>query len=89
MTWLTGTWPETDVDHIDRDTTNNRPWNLRIATRRQNCQNRGDFKGGVQQNKSGTWKARMRINGKQKSLGSYPTREEAERVYREAANKMP
>ena len=89
FTWLTGTWPDSDVDHIDRNTENNRPWNLRLATRRENCQNRSNFKGGIQQNKSGTWRVRMRIDGKQRSLGSYRTREEAEKAYQLAASKMP
>lgn len=30
---MTGVWPETEIDHIDKDKTNNEISNLRLATR--------------------------------------------------------
>lgn len=43
VAWLlqTGEWPTEDIDHIDSDRSNNRWDNLRLATRSQNCWNRG------------------------------------------------
>ena len=68
MAWLIGEWPDKDVDHIDRNTTNNRAWNLRLVTSRENAQNRSTYKGGA--TKVGSrWKARIRIDGKQIQIG--------------------
>ncbi len=39
--WMTGEWPENDIDHINGDRTDNRFCNLREATRSQNLQNTG------------------------------------------------
>ena len=39
--WMTGKWPENDIDHINGDRTDNRFSNLRQATRSQNLQNSG------------------------------------------------
>ena len=84
--WITGSWPSSDVDHINRDTTDNRFSNLRTVTTRVNCLNRSSFKGGVTQQASGNWRVRIRIDGKQQSLGTYNTREEAMQVYANAFN---
>ena len=87
MAWLVGYWPTSDVDHIDRDTTNNRAWNLRIVTRRENCQNRSTYKGGA--TKVGSrWKARIRIDGKQIHLGTFDTEKEARESYQKALQKL-
>ena len=87
MAWLTGAWPTTDVDHIDRDTTNNRAWNLRLVTRRENTQNRGTFKGGATQYR-GRWKARIRVDGKQLHLGTFDTQQEAVEAYQRALTQL-
>jgi hypothetical protein len=87
MAWLLGFWPTDDVDHIDRDTSNNRAWNLRIVTRRVNTQNRGTFKGGATKDRN-RWKARIRIDGKQMHLGMFDTKEEAVRAYLAALEQL-
>jgi hypothetical protein len=88
MTWLTGDWPTKQVDHINRDTGDNRFCNLRLVTSRENAMNRAFFKGGVTQLPSGNWRARIRHDGKQHSLGAYSTKEEAMAVYSKATQEF-
>ena len=38
--WMTGKWPENDIDHEDRDATNNRWNNLGDKTKADNNRNR-------------------------------------------------
>lgn len=73
---VNGRWPEGEIDHIDGDTRNNFPSNLRIATRAQNLSNRKT--GG--RNTSGRtgvrratnrWSAYIMVNGKHINLGSH------------------
>ena len=66
-----------DIDHIDRNKTNNKIENLRAVTRSQNLHNatakRGNRGGciGVNYNKNGCrWQASIRVNYKQYYLGS-------------------
>ena len=62
---VTGSWPESDIDHIDRDSSNNRWNNLRLATMTQNHGNRIYNKNnklkvkGVCQTKFGTYSAQI------------------------------
>lgn len=81
-----------EVDHIDGNGLNNIRSNLRLATRAQQCQNRGMFKNnstgvkGVTQCGS-KWRARILANHKSISLGTFGTKEEAAEAYRQAAIK--
>ena len=75
-----GYWPETTVDHIDRDRNNNRRANLREATRQCQCRNRSkrnDNSSGVVgvywSKKSGKWGAQVEIYRKTNHLGFYGT----------------
>src|SRR3990167_3661650 len=74
------------IDHINHDALDNRKANLRVCTasqnqanRRMTKNNRSGFKG-VTRNKK-KWQARI----KQKSLGTFSTREEAALAYNVAA----
>lgn len=76
--YMTGSWPEDQVDHIDQDATNNRWCNLRESSSRQNMKNRpmqsNNMSGvtGVGWNKKrGKWVARVGHNRKLNYLGSY------------------
>jgi hypothetical protein len=76
------------VDHIDRDVYNNRIENLRLATRQQNNSNRGKVlgelpKGVVRVGEK--YRARIFYAGKNHSLGTFKTAEEAAQVYRAKA----
>ncbi len=67
------------VDHRDRDRSNNRASNLRLATQAQNGSNRKLGKGWV---KSGNlYQAVIYHRGVRLALGSYETPEEAREVY--------
>lgn len=90
--YMTGEWPEIDIDHIDGDGLNNKWENLRSVTKYQNQQNRrlnSNSKSGVSgvsfYAQSGKWRAAININGKKKHLGYFDTFEEAKEV-RERAN---
>lgn len=88
--WMTGTYPVGDIDHEDRNRSNNKWDNLRLATRSQNLTNQGKkpnnrsgFKGVSSRGNSHT--ARVRIGGKPKIIGSFPSAKEAATAYDIAA----
>lgn len=96
LAWLymTGEWPKEEVDHIDGHRSNNRFVNLRDVSVSMNRQNRraADRKSksgllGVNTNKY-SWAARIKVDGKKISLGSYPTPELAHAAYVEAKRKL-
>lgn len=95
--WLKGEDPGTfEVDHIDRNRSNNRFWNLRKIPAKNQTLNTGCYKNnklGVRGVKSlpGTtrFQARIRVAGKQINLGCFATIEEASAVYeRERARRI-
>lgn len=80
------------VDHIDHDVRNNVRTNLRLADQSRNLQNGrtrktsiSGYKGVWFDKATGLWKSSIYANGKLKTLGKYQTREEAARVYNQAA----
>lgn len=79
-----GAWPEDQIDHINGDKTDNRLFNLRDVTSRENSQNvkrRSDNTSGVVgvywDRNRGKWLAQIRFDGKQKHLGYFDTLDEA------------
>lgn len=83
------------IDHIDRDTRNNRSSNLRFVTAQQNTWNRSPWGGGSSRYKGvsfrkdrGTWLAAIRFNGKLKKIGTFNTEVEAARAYDAAAKEV-
>ena len=58
------------IDHINRDRSDNRICNLRLATNQQNQGNR-KCKGFSWDKKSKKWAARIKVNGKSKYLGAF------------------
>lgn len=75
---MTGSWPSEEIDHIDRNGTNNKWSNLRDVSKSQNLINR-DFKSecrGVRV-KGGRYEARLTRGGKQFYLGRHKTMNDA------------
>lgn len=92
--YMTGFLPDNDVvDHINGISTDDRWSNLRAASFTQNAQNRKvgrpgrELPMGVRQARSGRYCARITVSGKQISLGSFETAEEAEKSYINAREK--
>jgi hypothetical protein len=86
LAWLLthGEWPAEDIDHRDRNRSNNAISNLRVASRTENLRNssiRNDNTSGVR----GVWKradydcwvAEIMVEGKKVGLGHFRTKEEA------------
>ncbi|MDZ5615014.1 HNH endonuclease signature motif containing protein [Achromobacter xylosoxidans] len=75
-----GYWPDCEVDHIDQNKDNNSPENLRAATHAQNGQNKA-----LQSNNTSgcagvgwmkadrRWRARIKVCGKEKTVGYFET----------------
>lgn len=90
--YMTGRWPQEEMDHKDTDTFNNAWSNLREATRSQNCANRrlhknntSGYKGVIWHKQRGRWAAQIRISGTTKHLGFFDTPELASEAYAAAA----
>jgi hypothetical protein len=94
--WMTGTVPGGEIDHIDRDTSNNRWANLRAVTTSLNQQNR---RGAQSNNKTsgvlgvswnarrGAWMAQIVVNGQNHFLGYHSSIDAARAAYL-ASKKM-
>lgn len=92
--YMTGRWPDGDVDHIDGNTGNNKWSNLRIATKAQNLanakrskHNTSGFKGVYFRSDRQKWCAEIRTERRRIWLGVYETREEAVSVRKTATTK--
>lgn len=92
---VNGFWPEAEVDHIDGDRLNNRPQNLRGATRSQNQCNVGVMRSNTSGAKGVSWdrdrkmwRADIMVNYKRKHLGMFETVEEGAQAYKLASAKL-
>lgn len=85
--YVTGEWPEHEVDHIDGDPLNNAFTNLRdephgVNVRNVVAPNRNNTSGFRGVSESGPrWQANIRVDGKKKYLGTFDTPEEAYAAY--------
>jgi hypothetical protein len=95
LAWLymTGEWPEYEVDHVNRDKSDNRWVNLRLASHTENSKNgprrshnRSGLKG-ITEHRDGRWKAQIMLNRRQIYLGLFATKEDAHKAYCEASAK--
>ena len=87
----TGHWPEGEIDHINRDKSDNRPENLRIVSRSVNAQNLPKLKSntsghtGVYFNKRlNKWAAQIKHHGQTTHLGTFTDKNDACRVRKSA-----
>jgi len=81
---------EQQVDHIDRNKTNNNFENLRYCTASENGVNRDyvdNAKGYSWHKKHKKWYVRIKIDGKQHSLGYFDNEEDAKQVSEQARAK--
>lgn len=94
IAWLYtyGRWPKDQIDHIDGNKLNNRIDNLRKANNSENNRNVGlkktnksGHKGVSWNNRDKKWQAYIGVNGRNKSLGSYDSAQEASEAYTQAA----
>jgi len=82
------------IDHKDQNTLNNRRKNLRAATMTQNqyncparINNTSGFKGVWLDKRTNKWRSQIRANGKTIYVGTGTTKEDAARLWNEAALK--
>jgi HNH endonuclease len=98
LAWLymTGKWPEKDIDHKDGDGGNNRWANLRDVSKTINLQNTHKTPAGKKYSalfgahwckKRRRWKSSIRVNGKNVYIGWFDTDVEASQAYLEAKRK--
>lgn len=93
--YMTGRWPQADIDHINRNRLDDRWCNLREATRAQNlwntslsCRNKSGVKGVSWDPTRNKWTAHISAHGKQKNLGRFSTLEEARAARIAAADRL-
>jgi hypothetical protein len=91
--YMTGKWPESGIDHVNGEQSDNRWANLREATQSQNSgngraksTNTSGFKGVFP--KDGKWVASIMVDGDRIWLGRWNTAEDAAQVYRIAAKRF-
>jgi hypothetical protein len=87
--YMTGHPPTSDIDHDNRNKSDNRWRNLRLASQSQNTANskvREDMKGVSRVTGChDRWQARISINGETRHLGSFDSPTRAHAAYVEAA----
>jgi len=87
--YMTGNWPDYEVDHIDGNRSNNSWSNLRQATRSKNNMNKKwngkNLKGAHWDYRTKKWCATLKINKKSIWLGRHDTEKEAHNAYIKAA----
>lgn len=90
--YMTGAWPELEIDHVNGERSDNRWENLREANRFQNSWNKKKSKANTSGYKGVSWdntlqryRASIRVNGKGIYLGVYTDPKLAGAAYIEAA----
>jgi len=96
LAWLHehGTWPNSELDHINGIKDDNRIANLREATRSQNMANApkpltntSGAKGVCFDKKNGKWMAYIQVNKRFRNLGRFETKDEAVAVRQAVARE--
>lgn len=92
--YMTGKFPEKDVDHVNGDKFDNRWENLRECNKSQNsantfkrCNNTSGYKGVYKYKDTNKWKSQIKVGNKYHHVGVFDTKEEAARAYNQAATR--
>jgi hypothetical protein len=95
LAWLYvhGEWPKQQIDHINGVRNDNRIANLRDVSHQLNMQNIKTSRGasgvlGVNKNGRSGWQAKITVENKPLSLGTYRTPEAAHAAYLEAKRRL-
>lgn len=87
--YVNKSWPEGEIDHINRNGLDNRMKNLRVVNRSENLLNKGldrrntsGVKNVSWDERRGKWVAQLRRSGEQFNLGRFTTKHEAENAVR-------
>lgn len=90
--WVTGEWPKGEIDHINRDPSDNRFINLRIASHSDNMHNTtrprnntSGVKGVCWDKATRSWMAKISVDGRQISLGRFSSIDDAANARAKAA----
>jgi hypothetical protein len=92
--YQTGAWPTNQIDHINRDPSDNRWCNLREATHAENNWNRkgqraaSGYKGVYWRKKDRKWISTIMANGTTYYLGRFDSKEEASEAHIQAAESI-
>lgn len=92
--YMTGKWPEREIDHINVEPADNRWCNLREAHHHQNLSNirahkdnRSGLKG-AHLHQPGVWRSRIMSKGVTHDLGLFSSPEAAHEAYKQAAANL-
>jgi hypothetical protein len=98
LAWLyvTGSWPDHEIDHINKIKTDNRFANLRDVTATINMQNqiaamthgKSGFLGVTWHKNGQRWQAQIKVSGKNIHLGLFSTAEDAHGAYLSAKRAL-
>ena len=97
LAWLLhhGSWPGGQIDHINGDPEDNRIVNLRVVTNTENQRNRrlsrnntSGANGVYFHSRDKVWVAHIREGGRQRSLGTFSSREGATAARRAAEKRL-
>lgn len=95
--WVYGVWPDAELDHINGVRTDNRIANLRDVTSSMNQQNLRSARGGTHSGLLGVhktdkvnkkWRASIKVDGKEKHIGIFFTKEAAQIAYLDVKRKL-
>lgn len=92
--YMTGEWPNEEIDHMDGNPSNNRFQNLRDISKVGNSQNQRKARGnsisgilGVHK-RFNRWRAVIVVDGKSIFIGSFHTKEIAQQAYIDAKRRL-
>ena len=85
--YMVGHWPKGEVDHIDGNSSNNKLNNLRDVTSGQNKFNMNRIGYTIRKNRRKKYFVRVRVEGREISIGYFLTTKEARKQYVKAKIK--